>query len=100
MPESEIKAPKVEAYQSTPKDPTKNIVQRIQTGSFRNQQDAQSQRAQLILIGMNNVIIEKTSSSENGIWYRVRIGPFQNRSQLNKAIDVLVHNDFDYLRIN
>ena len=100
LPESEIKAPEVEAYKSNPKDPNKNITQRIQTGSFRDERDAQSQRARLILIGIENITIEKTNSAENGTWYRVRLGAFKTRSQLNKAIDVLVHNNFDYLKIN
>lgn len=100
LPESEVKAPKVDAYKSTPKDPNKKTNTLLQAGSFRNKKDADSMRAKLILLNLPNVVVEKTTSSAGSVWYRVRIGPFANRSMLNKAEDILAQNHIAPLRIN
>lgn len=100
LPESEVEAPKVEAYKSTPKDPNKKTNTLLQAGSFRNKKDADSLRAKLILLNLPNVVVEKTTSSSGSVWYRVRVGPFDNRSMLNKAEDILAQNHIAPLRIN
>ena len=100
LPESEVEAPKVEAYKSTPKDPNKKTNTLLQAGSFRNKKDADSMRAKLILLNLPNVVVEKTTSSSGSVWYRVRVGPFDNRSMLNKAEDILAQNHIAPLRIN
>ena len=90
----------MEAYVSTPKDPKKKTNVILQAGSFRKQADANRLRAQLILINMSNVVAEKTVSSNGSVWYRVRIGPFNNRSTLNKAEDILAQQGIESIRIN
>ena len=55
----------------------------VQAGSFRQRDDAEQRRAQLILLGLVP-IIEK-SSSDNRPLYRVYLGPFNNRSEANRA---------------
>ena len=100
LPESEVEAPTVEAYKSTPKDPNKKTNTLLQAGSFRNKKDADSMRAKLILLNLPNVVVEKTTSSSGGVWYRLRVGPFDNRSMLNKAEDILAQNHIAPLRIN
>ena len=100
LPDSEVTPVPVEAYISTPKDPKKktNIV--LQAGSFRKMADANRLRAKLILINMTNVVAEKTVSASGSVWYRVRIGPFSNRSTLNKAEDILAQQGIESIRIN
>jgi cell division protein FtsN len=49
---------------------------------------------------MDNVVAEKTVSSSGSVWFRVRIGPFSNRSTLNKAEDILAQQGIESIRIN
>ena len=100
LPDSEVKPGQVEAYISTPKDPTKKTNVVLQVGSFRKLADANRLRAKLILINMTNVVAEKTVSSNGAIWFRVRVGPFSNRSTLNKAEDILAQQGIESIRIN
>ena len=100
LPDSEVTPEQVDAYISTPKDPKKKTNVILQAGSFRKLADANRLRAQLILINMNNVVAEKTVSSNGAIWFRVRIGPFSNRSTLNKAEDILAQQGIESIRIN
>ncbi|MCP4881767.1 MAG: SPOR domain-containing protein [Gammaproteobacteria bacterium] len=100
LPESQVKPQAVEAYKSTPKDPNKKTKTLLQAGSFRHLKDAERMRAKLILLNLPNVVTEKTTASSGTIWYRVRVGPFANRSMLNKAEDTLTQNNIAPLRIN
>ena len=100
LPESQVTPQKVEAYISTPKDPSKKTNVLLQAGSFRKLEDAERLRAQLILLNLPNVVTDKTTSSSGSVWYRVRVGPFDNRSMLNKAEDILAQNNIVSLRIN
>jgi cell division protein FtsN len=100
LPESQVTPQKVEAYKSTPKDPNKKTNILLQAGSFRKLEDAERLRAQLILLNLPNVVTDKTTSSSGSVWYRVRVGPFDNRSMLNKAEDILAQNNIVSLRIN
>ena len=99
LKKSEVEAPQVEAYKSTPRDAKSEHTYLLQAGSFKNKADAERMRAQLILLGLPNVHTD-TSKSDNGtLWYRVRLGPFENRSRLSKAYDKLVQQNIQPLRI-
>ncbi len=100
LPESQVQPQAVDAYKSTPKDPNKKTNTLLQAGSFRNLKDAERMRARLILLNLPNVVTEKTTAASGTVWYRVRIGPFDNRSMLNKAEDILAQNNIAPLRIN
>ena len=84
LPKAEIVAPKVDVYKSTPKDAVMEHRYMLQAGSFRNKADAERMRARLILEGLKGVRTDRSEGS-NGIWYRVRIGPFDNRTAMNQA---------------
>ena len=99
LPESEVTPIKVGAYTSTPKDPNKKTDTVLQAGSFRKLADANRLRAKLILLNMNNVVVEKTALSSGSVWYRVLIGPFSNRSTLNKAVDILAQQGIQSIQI-
>lgn len=90
LPESEVVPPKVEAYNSTPREQTDYSQYQLQAGSFRSEADAESLRATLLLKGLPNVTSTKVTSANGSVWHRVRVGPFDSRSKLNKAQDVLV----------
>lgn len=82
-----VDVPKIDAYKSTPKDAKPTYTYRLQAGSFRNEDDAGRLRSQLLLEGL--AAYQESNTSANGTWYRVFVGPFTNRSALNKAQDQL-----------
>ncbi len=55
----------------------------LQAGSFRQQEDADRRRAELLLLGLEPSIRESTG--DNGRWFRVYLGPFQTRSAMSRA---------------
>ena len=83
-----VEVPDVEEYKSTPKDAAAKYEYRLQAGSFRSDSDADRMRAELILEGLPAYL---ESSAVNGsTWHRVSVGPYTDRSKLNKAQDILV----------
>ena len=100
LPDSKVTPSAVKAYESTPKDPNKKTNLLLQAGSFRKLADADRLRARLVLINLDNVRAQKTTSSSGSVWYRVLIGPFSNRSTLNKAEDILAQQGIESIRIN
>lgn len=98
LPKSEVKTEQVDVYKSTPKDAKMQYRYLLQAGSFRKAADAERMRAKLILMGMPNAKTSK-STGQNGIWYRVRVGPFDNRSLLNRAQDKLVRQQIQPMEI-
>ncbi len=84
LPKTEVVAPKVDVYKSTPKDAKMEHRYLLQAGSFRDPGDAERMRAKLILQGLPGVRTDRSEGS-NGVWYRVRVGPFDNKTDMNKA---------------
>lgn len=99
LKKSEVETPQVEAYKSTPKDAKSEHSYLLQAGSFKSKSDAERMRAQLILLGLPNVHTNTSTSKDGTLWYRVRVGPFDNRSRLSKAYDKLVQQNIQPLRI-
>lgn len=71
-----------------PGKPIKKYSYTVQAGSFRNKDDAEQMRSQLILSNLTNTTTD-TITTANGTWHRVNVGPFTNRSKLEKARDKL-----------
>lgn len=67
----------------------------LQAGSFRNQNDADKLRAQIILLGQS-VQIESGKVREE-TWHRVLVGPYASREQLASAQKQLAGNGFSNL---
>ncbi|MBS97860.1 MAG: hypothetical protein CMI01_04205 [Oceanospirillaceae bacterium] len=88
LPKSKVETPEVSAYKSTPKTAKLDTQVLLQAGSFRNSADAEQMRARMILAGLPNVTTSRTEGS-NGIWYRVRTGPFDTRTDVNVATNKL-----------
>lgn len=85
-----VDVPEVVEYKSTPKGQNKDgkkIIYRLQAGSFNTQQDADRMKASLILNGMDTQV--KSADINGKTWFRVYVGPFENRSKMNKAQDKL-----------
>ncbi|MGB1271593.1 MAG: SPOR domain-containing protein, partial [Endozoicomonas sp.] len=68
----------------------------LQAGSFRNAQDADRLRAQLLLQGLNPKV-EKVNVGSGETWHRVQLGPFIDRSSLHNAQQVLASQNIDSL---
>jgi cell division protein FtsN len=65
----------------------------LQAGAFREQADAEGMRAKLALQGVEAKVSER--QSDNGVLYRVRVGPFGQLDALNKVRGKLSDNGID-----
>lgn len=99
LPKSQVKTPAVSAYKSTPKNAKLDSKILLQTGSFRHQSDADKMRAKMILAGLPNVTTSRTDGS-NGVWYRVRTGPFDTRAEVDAANAKLYKLNIEPLEIH
>ncbi|MFO7705991.1 MAG: SPOR domain-containing protein [Halopseudomonas sp.] len=68
----------------------------LQAGSFRQRAEADRVRAQILMLGLD-VRLENARLDGNEIWYRVQVGPFQDRTTLSSAQSTLAGNGFDNL---
>jgi cell division protein FtsN len=89
LPESEVVTPDVEEYTPDPSQ-KQDFSYLVQTGSFRQQGDAERQRAQIAFQGLR-AKIQRIDLDDGGTWYRVNVGPYESRSQMNSALDKLVN---------
>jgi len=87
LPESELVPPKVDEYTPGPGQTTFDYV--VQTGSFRTRTDAERQRAEIAFQGLR-AHVRQIDLDGGSTWYRVNVGPFNSRSQMNSAVDKLV----------
>lgn len=87
LPESEVVPPEVNVY--TPGPTRQDFDYLVQSGSFRSKEDAERQRAQIAFQGLR-ASIQHIELDGGSVWYRVNVGPFTSRSQMNSAVDKLV----------
>ena len=97
LPEVEVIAPTVEAYQSTPRDATSAPRFMLQVGSFRQLQDAQRLEARLVTLGFEQIHIQAVETATGGIWHRVQIGPWQDRRLMARAQDQLARAGIEFM---
>lgn len=62
----------------------------IQAGAFRTPEDAEAQRAKLLLMGFQAKVTEREQSGRTV--YRVRLGPFDKKDEADKTKDKLDGN--------
>ena len=67
----------------------------LQAGSFRQADDADRRRAELLLLGLEPRIEENAGA--NGRWYRVLLGPFPSRSRMAAARSLTAQQHIDTL---
>jgi cell division protein FtsN len=65
----------------------------IQAGAFRTPEDAEQQRAKLLLLGMQAKVTEREQSGRTV--YRVRLGPFDKKEDADKAKERLDNNSIE-----
>jgi len=67
----------------------------LQAGSFRQAEDADRRRAELLLLGLEPRVEE--TSGGTGRWFRVVLGPFESRSAMARARSLTAQQDIDTL---
>ena len=73
------------------KAPTGNDVYFVQTGSFQNPAEADNQKAQLAILGIDSSV-QPAALPGKGTWYRVRIGPYTKLDDINRVRQTLAQN--------
>ncbi len=67
----------------------------LQAGSFRQKQDADRRRAELLLLGLQPSVEE--SDSDTGHWFRVYLGPYNSHTEMTRAKSLMAAQDIDSL---
>ncbi|UAW98177.1 SPOR domain-containing protein [Halopseudomonas nanhaiensis] len=104
LPESEVIVPETAVPEQAPEAPAPSDPAAtepatryfLQAGSFRQRADADRVRAQIIMLGLD-VQLENAKLGNGETWYRVQVGPFQDRNSLGDAQKTLAGNGFDNL---
>jgi len=99
LPEMEVVIPEIDDLSESnqqQKKADKTEVYILQAGSFRRFDEADSLKANLALIGIE-ANIQTVAINGKDTWYRVRLGPYQDFSQLRQARARLRKNDIEYI---
>jgi cell division protein FtsN len=70
------------------------VARILQAGSFSNVDDAEKLKAKLAMLGAE-ANVQTAAIPDKGVWYRVRLGPYKNADELNKAKAFLKQNGVD-----
>lgn len=82
--------------QGTDSKPTLHSAQTtwfIQTGAFGKASEAENQRGQLALVGVDATVLSPTTSDGKSL-YRVRIGPLTNQDEVQALVATLRNSGF------
>jgi len=66
----------------------------LQAGSFSNADDAEKLKARLALLGIE-ASTQTATIPDKGVWHRVRMGPYKNTDEMNRARNLLKQNGVD-----
>ncbi len=95
LPERSVERSVAPADTATPQSIKTTEYFLLQAGSFKQREDADRRRAELLLLGLEPNVEE--TNGDNGRWYRVYLGPFQSRNKLNKARSLTAAQNIDTL---
>jgi len=102
LPEMEVIVPEQELSGTPMHEGVKRVEKPgtylLQAGSFRSQQQADQLRAKLALLGLETSL-QTVSINSKQTWHRVRVGPFDNLTDLNEARSLLKKNGVDAILI-
>ena len=70
----------------------------LQAASFRNRDEADAMRAELLLDGMT-AVVSAVSSPAGVAWHRVMVGPFPNQAEMERTLTRLRSKDISALPI-
>jgi cell division protein FtsN len=65
----------------------------LQVGAFKTEQEADNTKAKLALLGLE-AVVQTVNTPENGVWHRVRVGPYAEIDQITKVRTELANNGF------
>lgn len=86
LPEMEVAVPDLPPPPEDPTAPSESAdigQYALQVGSFKNASDADRLKATLILEGVPTTV--NTVQVDTQTWYRVRVGPFETRQEMDDA---------------
>lgn len=63
----------------------------LQAGAFQNEAEADNLKAKLALMGVE-ASIQTATVPDKGVWHRVRVGPYNNVDDVNRARNTLAQN--------
>jgi cell division protein FtsN len=63
----------------------------LQEGAYTNADDAEKVKVKLALLGMI-ANVQPANIPDKGVWYRVRLGPYKNSTDMNEALTALKSN--------
>lgn len=66
----------------------------LQVGAFQSEADADNMKAKLALQGFE-AAVQTATTPEKGVWHRVRVGPLNDITQINKVRGELTANGFN-----
>ena len=94
--------PKVVANEAPPPEDDSKRFQSgeryiLQAGSFRNNEDADRRRAQILLLGLDAKVELVEANGDR--WHRVYVGPFLTHNTLSSARSKLINESIDTLVI-
>ena len=85
--------PRPAAEATTATAPVEPFLFFVQVGAFRTPEDAQAQRAKLVLMGLDAKVSEREQSGRTV--YRVRLGPYERQGDAEKMKESLEPNGFE-----
>jgi len=97
LPELEVVIPEEELNQNTSAAQEKATYY-LQVGSFKNDSDAESRKAELILLNFSPSVQTVTIDGSQ-TWHRVRLGPFTDRRKVDQARRRLQDNGIDFIML-
>lgn len=95
LPEQTLAVEVEPAEVARPRTTTGSETYLLQAGSFRQREDADRRRAELLLLGLEPRV--EASATENGRWFRVYLGPFQSHAGMSKARGLTTAQDIETL---
>ena len=96
LPNMEVNVSEWEAKDQKTTVPETNSVYILQVGSFEQSEISDEKKAQLALLGIR-AYIQRVVINGREVRYRVRIGPYKDQAQLEKARTLLVANNVDFV---
>ncbi len=101
LPKREVDIPEPDLSDNKPNKKSEqtqhaaNVKFILQAGSFTNAADAERQKAQLALVGLQSVV---SKANVNGVtYYRVELGPYADDGTLSGTKNLLIENDIAYI---
>ncbi|MFO7594639.1 MAG: SPOR domain-containing protein [Pseudomonadota bacterium] len=96
LPEMEVMIPKEELDKDT-KPLEEEATYYLQVGSFQTDKDAESRKAELLLLNFTPSVQKVEINDQT--WHRVRIGPFTDRRKADQARRRLHDNGIDFIML-